>query len=507
MLRYQKLSHAIRTSFIGRRLVSSKATKEDAVKKNYEETLQALESKKLYNVQPELVSIRELINMYEENELVVTPKFQRDYVWDIKKASRLIVTALCKRFIPGVVFQEKSEGVFHVIDGKQRIISLLAFILKNEDDELYQKLEKNANSRKKLCTSLFLKNDDNYDILHNFEYSMLEKERKKSFRNYKIPVLKIPLGATKEDVFNVFMDINCGGLEITDQQARRASHAGPYIEALDEMVQDGNFKWMKNPTDMEKGTYKLCPKESDRELVLRALAFNRQKGSGFNKITLRSYLNRELDHFPEEDMLKNHYREELQTMKQEFGDVMKICRDTFGTEKAFREWKLSEKTNCWEWRKPISPRLFELMYVVISDLRKLYSFKENDFIRNKSVIKHLVKEVFEKKIIVIDGRIKDKKFYGSYTSLLQRFQESIKPQQNQPRRDIKNKEEVKMKLYKQQDGKCALCKESIEESRVSDGSYAHIDHKLPISKGGTDAPENLQLTHANCNLTKGSSTH
>lgn len=35
---------------------------------------------------------------------------------------------------------------------------------------------------------------------------------------------------------------------------------------------------------------------------------------------------------------------------------------------------------------------------------------------------------------------------------------------------------------------------------------ATIDHIIPRSKGGTDAPENLQLVHAICNKIKGNKT-
>lgn len=46
-------------------------------------------------------------------------------------------------------------------------------------------------------------------------------------------------------------------------------------------------------------------------------------------------------------------------------------------------------------------------------------------------------------------------------------------------------------------GICAICDEP-----VHDGP-AHIDHIVPLSKGGTHTYNNLQFTHARCNLVKG----
>lgn len=44
---------------------------------------------------------------------------------------------------------------------------------------------------------------------------------------------------------------------------------------------------------------------------------------------------------------------------------------------------------------------------------------------------------------------------------------------------------------------CGICGKSVQESEI------HLDHIVPVSHGGGDEPENLQVTHASCNLKKG----
>ncbi|MEM9054831.1 MAG: HNH endonuclease [Pseudomonadota bacterium] len=65
-------------------------------------------------------------------------------------------------------------------------------------------------------------------------------------------------------------------------------------------------------------------------------------------------------------------------------------------------------------------------------------------------------------------------------------------------------------LWEKQSGLCALCGEPMlrnrfeaPHARIWDKQRATLDHILPRSKGGKDAPENLQLTHAHCNKIKG----
>lgn len=55
--------------------------------------------------------------------------------------------------------------------------------------------------------------------------------------------------------------------------------------------------------------------------------------------------------------------------------------------------------------------------------------------------------------------------------------------------------QLRASLRERQGGKCAICGTRI-------GKSTHIDHIVPVSRGGSDARYNLQLTHPDCNLRK-----
>ena len=51
-------------------------------------------------------------------------------------------------------------------------------------------------------------------------------------------------------------------------------------------------------------------------------------------------------------------------------------------------------------------------------------------------------------------------------------------------------------LNEKQQGKCGICRKRL-------GSDIHVDHVIPRALGGSSAADNLQLTHPECNLSKG----
>jgi 5-methylcytosine-specific restriction endonuclease McrA len=57
------------------------------------------------------------------------------------------------------------------------------------------------------------------------------------------------------------------------------------------------------------------------------------------------------------------------------------------------------------------------------------------------------------------------------------------------------------KIYKRQQGKCMYCGKRLR------GRLYHIDHIVPLSRGGIHSVENMQLTCPQCNISKHARTH
>src|SRR5690625_1073691 len=84
------------------------------------------------------LSFNELLDMYRNDELEISPDYQRLFRWREENQSRFIESLILEMPIPPIYVIETEEGVYELIDGLQRLSSYFHFrgVLKNlEDDE------------------------------------------------------------------------------------------------------------------------------------------------------------------------------------------------------------------------------------------------------------------------------------------------------------------------------------------------------------------------------------
>ena len=70
----------------------------------------------------------DVVRRIEKGRFVLDPDFQREFVWDEKKQSRLIESILMRIPLPVFYVAEDAEGRLIVVDGRQRVTTLKRFI-------------------------------------------------------------------------------------------------------------------------------------------------------------------------------------------------------------------------------------------------------------------------------------------------------------------------------------------------------------------------------------------
>lgn len=89
-----------------------------------------------------LLSIGEIINLYENSELNIRAEFLRKSSWNDYKKTKFIESILLDIPIPPIYIAVNESGLWRVIDGQQRLVTILQFMrkLKHEDGKLSEPL-------------------------------------------------------------------------------------------------------------------------------------------------------------------------------------------------------------------------------------------------------------------------------------------------------------------------------------------------------------------------------
>jgi Protein of unknown function DUF262 len=77
--------------------------------------------------QPYDLSVTSLVEQWDDETLIL-PEIQREYVWDNPRASRLIESLLLNIPLPVLFFAETKDAKWEIFDGHQRIRSVVRFV-------------------------------------------------------------------------------------------------------------------------------------------------------------------------------------------------------------------------------------------------------------------------------------------------------------------------------------------------------------------------------------------
>lgn len=72
-------------------------------------------------------SLYEFNRWHKEDQIIIDPEWQRNYVWDAGRASKLIESFLLDIPVPVVYLSKTADNRYEVIDGLQRLTSVFKY--------------------------------------------------------------------------------------------------------------------------------------------------------------------------------------------------------------------------------------------------------------------------------------------------------------------------------------------------------------------------------------------
>jgi uncharacterized protein with ParB-like and HNH nuclease domain len=189
------------------------------------------------------------LHSFVESGSVRIPGFQRNFVWDLGRASKLIESLILGLPVPQLFLYEQSRNRFLVIDGQQRLMSIYYFIKKR-----FPRKEKRVELR-----AIFdregripdeVLHDDEYFQTFNLRLSERLPNHENKFKglnyatlgDYKTqfdlrPIRNIVVkqnspSGDDSSMYEVFNRLNSGGINLRPQEIRTSMYHSPFYEML-----------------------------------------------------------------------------------------------------------------------------------------------------------------------------------------------------------------------------------------------------------------------------------
>ena len=187
-------------------------TIESIKQENIENQIEKLQKTVAFNTREFTIEI--LVSKYlkdidtGDNELFV-PDYQREFVWDEERQSKLIESIILGLPIPLIFLTENDDGRLEIIDGSQRIRTLSAFL---ENELVLEGLEK-------------------IDLLNTLSFKDLHISRQRKFKN--IPIRTIVLSTIDDEVkTDLFERINRGSDLLFAMEKRKGIYKGDFCNFI-----------------------------------------------------------------------------------------------------------------------------------------------------------------------------------------------------------------------------------------------------------------------------------
>jgi hypothetical protein len=290
-----------------------------------------------------------LIRRIQAGEINLSPDFQRTAgLWKPRAQSRLIESLLIRIPLPAFYMDATDDEKWLVVDGLQRLTVLRRFVI----DQSFGLTELEF-----LTTHTSKRFRD------------LPRPMRRRIEETQVTVNLIQPGTPPDVKFNIFKRINTGGLPLSGQEIRHTLNQGPAAQMLERLAARPEFQKVA-------GRSLKNQRMTDRECVLRFLAFALAPYSSYGSPDLDGFLNEQMKR------LNAMTEDERNRLETRFARAMIAAHEVFDDDAFRKRYRPREQ------RKPINKALFECWSVgldALSDEELTLLVERRDMLHDRSV--------------------------------------------------------------------------------------------------------------------------
>ncbi len=271
------------------------------------------------------MSIGELMSLYNSKELIINPKYQRYFRWDISQKTKFIESLILGIPIPPI-FVFTSGKKWELVDGLQRMATVFEFVgilLDSTDPKGKTCIPPSVlEGTESLPSLLNMRWDASSDIADDG----LSEDLKFEIRRARIRVEILKKGSDPLTKFELFQRLNSAGSPLSEQELRSCT-----IVMINETLFDWIEKLSKTPAFVESIglTKRARQRQMPLEFVLRYLSYrNRPYTPG---IDVHDYLDKSAISLASDKTF------DLAKEDAQFKKTFTLLRDQLGTN-TFKKW-------------------------------------------------------------------------------------------------------------------------------------------------------------------------
>ena len=232
---------------------------------NDEDLLESFSTEQLNNViiYSSDWTVETILNQIAKGNININPKFQRRDAWKTPQKSLLIESLLLSIPIPNIVLAEKVDkrGTFDVIDGKQRLLSIVQFCKGKKKPTEINDFKSFKLTGLKLLSELNGKTFD--DLKKSTEFSNYAT----IIENATIRTSVIRNSPNEAYLYEIFSRLNTGSLSLSAQELRQSLFPGHFTDFIDDFA--SLSKTLHELLNIDNADKRM----RDTELVMRSFAF------------------------------------------------------------------------------------------------------------------------------------------------------------------------------------------------------------------------------------------
>jgi hypothetical protein len=234
-----------------------------------------------------LSTLREMV---DDGDIIPNPEYQRDYVYTDKQASKLVESVLMGIPIPTIYLCVEEDNTYSVIDGQQRITSLIRY-LKNE---------------------YALNGLQELNELNGKYYKDLPKDIQKKLKSSSLSTISL-LKQSTDLKYEIFARLNQGAVKLNPQELRNCIYRGSFNKMLDDIAANNSHLKHLFHDDNNRKSY--------QERILRFFALkNYQDYKSSMLKTMNSYM----------EQHRNDGEDEIKAAKEKFNSTIDIVKQVLG---------------------------------------------------------------------------------------------------------------------------------------------------------------------------------